>query len=214
MSQFKAALITACLCGGLAVPAFAANTAVVEVTLDTSFIEPGNLPGDFTGSATGGFGPAFSVDLAVGDTLDITIDFAGDQTLTIEGLDLIWAFSFANLETDVEGTGMFQFLKADGRVLLESLEKTSVEGSVHFGQIFYAEDFPGLPDSITFSGVRYIGTVVSYIDPGIGSRAYDAAGLSFDSAGFTAAVPEPGTWALMLAGVGLIGAAAARRRRG
>jgi hypothetical protein len=214
MSQFKAALVTACLCGGLAAPAFSANTAVVAVTLDTSFIALGNTPDEFTGNAIGGFSPEFSVDLAEGDTLDLTIDFAGDQTLTIDGLDTIWAFSFANISTDVEGTGKFQFLKADGSVLLESLEKTTVEGAVHFGQSFFADDFPGLPASITFSGVRYVGTVLDYVAPGVDSRIYDSPGFAFDAVSFTTAVPEPGTWALMLAGVGVLGAAAARRRRG
>ncbi len=57
MSQFKAALVTACLCGGLAAPAFAASTAVVAVTLDTSFIVLGEFPGDFAGSALEGFSP-------------------------------------------------------------------------------------------------------------------------------------------------------------
>jgi hypothetical protein len=214
MNQFKAALVTTCLCSGLATPALAGNTAVVEVTLDTSFIQRGSNPDEFTGNATGGFSPPFSVDLAAGDTLDMTIDFAGSQTLTIDGLDTIWAFSFANLESDVDGNGRFQFLGADGSVLLESLQKSSVEGAVHFGQSFFADDFQNLPNRITFSGVRYVGTVVSYLDPGVASRTYDAPGFAFDAVSFTTAVPEPGTWALMLVGAGVLAATARRRRLG
>lgn len=208
--QVKQALITACLCAGLAGPALAGNTAVVQLTLDTASIVPGGS--GFTGNATSGFTPPFSVDLAEGDTFDLTIDFAGSQTLTIDGLDLIWAFSFADVSSEVEGTGKFQFLNADGSVLLESLEKTDVEGSVHFGQFFFASDFSSLPTSITFGGVRYVGTVVDYLEPGVTTRSYNAPGLSFESTGFTTAVPEPGTWALMLAGLGVLTAAARRRR--
>jgi hypothetical protein len=203
-------LATVALCAGWACSASAASTQVVAVTLDTAAIVAGG--NGFTGNAAGGFSDPFSVELAVGDTLDLTIDFLGDQTVTIEGLDTIWAFSFADKVSDVTGTGKFQFLGASGEVLVESLERTTTEGTVHFGQFFYADDFVNLPQVITFSGVRYVGTVVEYIDPGVTSRIYNEPGFAFDSAGFTAAVPEPGSWALMLAGVGLL--ASAVRRRG
>jgi hypothetical protein len=206
------ALALASMLGGAAVPAVAATTAVVEVTLDTSFIVLGTDPFEFTGNAIGGFTPTFSVALAEGDSFDLKIDFAGSQTVTIEGLDTVWAFSFANVVSDVQGTGKFQFLGVDGSVLLESMEKTDTEGSIHFGQFFTADDFPSLPASITFGGVRYVGTVVDYIEPDVTSRIYDSPGFAFNAVDFTTVVPEPGTWALMLAGVGVLGAAVRRRR--
>jgi predicted dehydrogenase len=204
------ALIATAVLGGLAAPAAAGSTAVVAVTLDTAYIEVGGGP--LNGNATNGFYPPFSVDLAEGDSFDLTIDFEGGQTVTLDGLDSIWAYSFATVGTQVQGTGKFQFLGTDGSVLLESAEKTSVEGTDHFGQIFMAEDFANLPASITFGGVRYVGTVVDYIDPAVTSRTYDAAGFAFGADAFTTVVPEPGTWALMLAGAGVL--AAAVRRRG
>jgi hypothetical protein len=206
------ALIAAALCAGLAAPAIAANTAVVSVTLDTSSIVRGTGQGEDTGTAIGGFSPAtFSVVLEAGDTLDLTIAFADQQMLTIDSLDRIWAYAVADRNSPVRGTGTFQFLAADGSVLLESVQKTNVESSVHFGQLFVADEFPGLPQSITFSGVRYVGTVDEYLEPGVVSRTYDSPGFAFDAADFSAAVPEPAGWALMLAGAGLL--AAVRRRR-
>jgi hypothetical protein len=213
MSQFKAALITACLCGGLASPAVAAKTEVLELTFDTSFLSVDSDVDGFAAFADlGGFNPPFSFDLAVGDFLDLTIDFAGNQTITIDGLDSIFPFTSTNTVTAFEAAGTFQFLDADGNVLLES-QKTSVEGFSHFGQAFFSEDFQDLPASITFSGVRYVGEMLS-VEQDVASITYDKPGFQFGGVSFTTAVPEPGTWALMLAGVGLLGAAAARRRRG
>ena len=212
--QLSHALFSAALCCGAAISASAsaATTAVVNLTLDTAAIVVGTDPGQFTGNAVGGFSPAFSVDLSAGDSLDLTIDFKDNQTLTINKLLTIWAFSFADIGSDVKGTGRFQFLDGSGGVLLESLEKTDVEGTVHFGQFFDDVDFANLPSTITFSGVRYFGTVVEYLEPSVTTRTYNSPGFAFNAESFTAQVPEPGTWALMLAGVGVLGAAVRRRK--
>jgi PEP-CTERM motif len=209
MKNSLSAALTACaVCGGFVASAHAAKTESLQLVLDTAQI----VASGSNGYADGPFGDPFQFDLEAGDTLDLSISFQPGQTVTITGLSSIWAYAFGSPVTMVTGVGKFQFLDAAGSVLLESTEKTSTEGSDHFGQTFVQGDFSGLPASITFSGVRYVGTVVEYLAPGVTSRTYNGPGFAFDAVDFTTAVPEPASWALMLAGAGVLAAALRRRR--
>jgi hypothetical protein len=192
--------------------AHAASTVTVQTTLDLVDLIP-NFSG-FTAGVQGSppFAPGFDVQLAEGDTFDFTIDFAGAQTLTIENLSFIWAFSYAAGDSsDVVGTGSLSLLDTAGVPLWTSNTKTSTEGSVHFGQFFFAADFPGLPSSVTFGGLRYVGTVVDYVEPAVTVRTYSNPATFFNAASYVAVVPEPGAAALMGLGLGLL---AWRRRAG
>jgi hypothetical protein len=186
----------------------------VNVELDLADLQPG-LSG-FTAGVQGAppFSPAFSVDLAEGDQFDFTLRFKNSQTLTINGLSLIWLFSYASADpSDVEGTGTLSFLDTAGSVLFSSDLKTSTEQAIHFGQFFYSpSDFPGISDPITFGGLRYSGVVDDYAEPGITVRTYNSPALYFNAQGYqTGRVPDVGT-SMTLLGLGIAPIIALRRR--
>lgn len=185
--------------------AASAATVVVTTTLDAA---PASTYYD--GAA---FTP-FSVELAEGDTFDYTVDFIGDQTLTLTGANGLWFASFANVSSSVTGTGTLSLLDAEGNAFLTSQVKTDTEAEVHFGQYFTSSDFAdGLPASLTFYGLHYVGTVDDYTAEGVTSRTY-AAPFLLITAGDVAvsgAVPEPATWLMFVAGFGLVGSAVRRR---
>lgn len=190
-----------------------AATFTAGTTLDLS--QTGLASSGFTGAQGAAF-TAISGSLAAGDTFDFTIDFKGSQTLTLINPTFLWAFSYAvGAETDVTGTGTLSLLDSSGNAFLTSSAKTDTEGKIHFGQQFEPADFAGgLPSTLTFYGVHYVGTLDAYDDPTVTSRVYNDPAFYFtaDRVSFTNAVPEPASWALMIAGFGLTGAAMRRRR--
>ncbi|MBC7519624.1 MAG: PEPxxWA-CTERM sorting domain-containing protein [Sandarakinorhabdus sp.] len=196
----------------LAVPGMAGAAAFTAVTtLDLS--KAGFAATGFT-YAQGS--PAFtpvSGTLAVGDTLDFTINFKGAQTLTLVNPTLLWAYIYASTSSDVTGTGTLSLLGPGGAAFLTSTVKTDTEGVVHFGQNFGPGDFTALPAVLTFSGLHYVGTVDAYL-AGMTSRDYATPTFAFDADGHSTngTVPEPASWAMLIAGFGLVGAAARRRR--
>ncbi len=194
----------------LVMPATAA-TVEVNTTLSVFDIVPTD---DWTGAAEGSppFSP-FSVELEAGDTFEFTISFLQGQQLTIDNLSFIWAFSYADTVSDATGTGSLALLDANGDALLTSNVITGTEGSIHFGQQFSDSDFDNLPDSVTFSGLRYAGTLEAYSDPVVISRTYASPAFLFTADSFVASVPEPETIAMLIAGLGVVGAVARRRRK-
>ncbi len=211
----KLLLKTALLAGALGF-AGQAQAAVVAVNQTLDLTQPKAAPGPgFQGwNDTPAFNGGYSVSIAAGDTFDYTVDFLGSQTLTVDNLSAVWAFSFSGSpSSQVTGTGIFSFLDALGNAFLTSNILTDTEGDAHFGQYFTSSEFAGgLPASLTFSGVRYTGTLDSYDTPGAEARLYNQPAFYFvaDSTDVGGAVPEPASWALMIAGFGLIGGAMRR----
>lgn len=204
-SSLKFAACVVITATALSAPAYA-TSIVVNQTLDITQPMGGTFPAFYGWQGTPAFDGGFNVAIAEGDTFDFTIDFLGTQTLTINNPTSVWAFSFADQGSEVTGTGTFSFLDAAGLPILTSNTKTDTESFIHFGQYFTESDFAGgLPSSITFSGVRYSGTLDDYIDPGVTTRNYNIPAF------YISAVPEPETYAMLLAGLGLLGFMARRR---
>ena len=205
MTNFKNSvkgLVFAVMVFGAVAPAMASITETVTTTVDVADIVP---PGNgFTGGVQNSppFSPPFSVQLSAGDTFDYTINFLPGQQLTINNPTLLWAFSYADSSTDVNGTGSLSLLDSNGNPIYTSNPKTDTEGVAHFGQFFSNTDFPGLPASVTFSGLHYVGTVNYYVDPTITVRTYNDPAFYFNAGSYTTTpVPETTT---MVAGALLL----------
>ena len=207
---------------GLALAAVAhANTVTLNESINLATSKsPNTTPSffgwrDFTNSG-GAFSPQFSYTLTAGDTLDFTARFLPGQSITLSNPSTLWLFSYATAggPTGVNGTGSLALLDAAGNPLYTSNVKTDDEGMVHFGQFFSASDFSSLPSTVTFAGLRYVGTLNFYDDPTVTVRTYADPQVVFggSAATVTVGVPEPTTWAMMLVGFGGLGAAVRRAR--
>jgi hypothetical protein len=171
---------------------------------------------DFT-TTGGAFSPTFTFELSAGDTLDFTANFLAGQSVTLTDASTLWLFSYetAGGSSNVNSTGTLALLDAAGNPLYTSNVKTDDEGSAHFGQDFNTTDFTALPSTVTFSGLRYVGTLNHYDDPTVSVRTYADPQVVFggsDAIVTGGGVPEPATWGLMLVGFGGLGAVLRRRR--
>jgi len=218
----KIALLAATAAGLAIAGAAEANAVTLNETLDISQPQNGGAFGGWRGF--GPFSPTYSFDLAAGDSVDMTVDFVGEQSLTLVNVSTLWLFNFVTDgdAQDVNATGTLQLLDTHGNVILQSNSLTDSEGSAHFGQFFGPGDFAALPNTITFGGLRYQGVLNGYEannadeTPGVLTRTYGDPDFAFtaDSSvvNGVGGVPEPASWALMIAGFGLAGASLRRRR--
>lgn len=167
-----------------------AASYVVQQTIDLDLIGPYDL-----GNA---------ITLAEGDALDLTVDFAGGPfryTFDIAYLGL--ASSGGQPTGNAHMTGFLQLLGKNGFVT----HQVAVNDFVTQGQAAFVGAVGGFPYDARTYGVRVVGELTDYEPVGLTSRTYDR--LSFWYSG--AAIPEPSTWALLIAGFGLAGAGLRRR---
>ncbi len=203
----------------LAHAAGAALAALATVTLNQTLdltLASFALSG-FTGvQGAPAFSAPYSVAIATGDTFDYTIDFSGSQNLSLVNASFLWAFSYSTAPSGtVTGTGALSLLDSSGNAFLTFAVKTTSEGAVHFGQQFNAGDFSGaLAGNVTFHGLRYTGTLDAY-SGSISTRDYNLPAFFFVADGNNiGVVPEPQTYALLLAGLGVVGLMVRRRKAG
>ena len=224
MTNFKNSvkgLVLAVMVFGAVAPAMATLVSVTT-TVDVADIVAG--ANGFTGGVQDSppFSPPFSVQMSAGDIFDFTINFLPGQQLTINNPTLLWAFSYADVNADVNGTGSLSLLDSNGNPIYTSNQKTDTEGTAHFGQFFSNTDFPSLPASVTFSGLHYVGTLNAYLvdannDPAVTVRTYYDPAFYFSAGSYTTTpVPEPTTMvagALLLLPFGLSAVRNLRNRK-
>jgi hypothetical protein len=170
-------------------------------------------PANFTISNITGEALAVPVMLGVGDTLDLTITFAGGVGVEVQGEDGLWAL----LGTDDDGAILqtdysLSFLGASSNLIPTSGSQPNQ--FVHLGPYVGSSNYRTDDQPIRFTGLRQIVTITSD-DLGL-PRTYDNVALTRFSGTVTTftpgAIPEPTTWALMIGGFGLAGATLRRRQ--
>ena len=193
--------------GALVFAAACAGPAAALTLQGAAYIAPSTtIPP--CGAVCGGFGTNI-LEIADGDTSNFN-GFAGADGLvgTID-LDLLGNFSLTSfsLWNDInvlhEGVGTFRlhFYDAGDAFIQTSSTFTAPDGQFAAGVYSFAS-------VANVSRVEL--EVLSLLTGGVCCRI-EIREVAFE--GQTAAIPEPETYALMLAGLGLVGAAARRRKR-
>ncbi|WP_174275315.1 PEPxxWA-CTERM sorting domain-containing protein [Sphingomonas bacterium] len=198
-----------------AVPSFGAPV-IVTSTVDLLNTSQTSTSLHTISSVAAQLSPA--VAIAAGDTLDFTINFAGNESITLNGDRKFFAelqTAAGQAQANANMTGTLYLLGTN-----YSMTKTGTEGTDHVGEQYVLADInaAGLPSTVTFNGLRWVGTINSY-DSGVTSRLYDLPSFSVTASGAAVingsaagAVPEPATWGMMVLGFGATGAALRRRK--
>lgn len=147
------------------------------------------------------------ISLGVGDTLDLTINFTNGPMVVGDG-SALWIGLLTNGASGGVTTTATMFVLGGSANMAASFGTTQLNNFVHVGNYFNAGQFQTAPGDMSFAGLRQ--TMVFDSD-NIGSpRLYDRAFFYFEQ--LPAGIPEPQSWAMLIAGFGLVGAAARRRR--
>lgn len=156
---------------------------------------------DLVGSPNVGAITSTAINFTGGSLITVTFDLSGNQR--INGNDAFnFALNFTNPETIAQFTLISGFQGAYGG--------TGV-GLTTFGT--YNETIARARPFVTYA-LSFISTSGGSFKVRFGATgANDARGPILDNVGAdTAVVPEPGTWAMLIAGFGFVGLASRRRR--
>ena len=160
-----------------------------------------------------------SVEIGSGDAVDMTINFASGQTVQMSDLGLngsLMTAWMAQDSIDPPNSSVFSianayldWLDAGGNVIRTIVVGSDSSHATHIG--VETSNFLNAGESLLFSGYHAYFEVVSlqndpshYSGPWLYMRADDLQ---------ITAVPEASTYAMMLAGLGLVGGAMVRRRK-
>jgi hypothetical protein len=196
VSRFFAASV---LAFAIAAPASAANF-IVSATVNSGTLTPFQLN-------------VVDIDpiaIDVGDTLDLTITFSGG-TLTLGGGGALWTGLLTG--DDVGGvttTSTMSFTGGSANLVANAGPMTQVNEFVHVGNYFGNSLIQSAPGPISFSGINQMMTFDSADFNG--PRTYGRAFFYYETSVTPSVVPEPASWAMLIAGFGLVGALARRRR--
>ena len=160
--------------------------------------------------------------LAEGDTMVLNIDFLGRQAFSAASIDAITVGFLRNgtANTASRMLGSIRFINASGPMnpLLSPINYTDPDfgsGLTLVGAAAFGSD----TGFARFGGVSARFVLVDYADPATTSRSYSfgsllvrGTGAFVDNLPGASAVPEPASWAMLIAGFGIIGMTARRRQ--
>jgi hypothetical protein len=159
--------------------------------------------------------PAF---VAVGDTVVLTFRLPGTARLELPDRTLIWlGLLAAPMQPDriITAEGVLSFTGRSTNLVAATAPLTQIDQTRHIGNSFTSDLFQTAPGAYRFATVRQTFTLLA--DSRAPRRRYLSAFIFFGlprnvPPAAAAPVPEPTSWALLIAGFGLSGAALRRRR--
>ena len=147
------------------------------------------------------------VSLGAGDTLDLTINFTNGPMKVGNG-SALWIGLLSNGDAATLNSTATMFVLGGSANMVGSVNGTQDNSFAHVGNFFGG--FQTGPGDLSFAGLRQTLTINS--SDLQGPRDYDRAFFYFSELPQGGVVPEPASWAMLIAGFGLVGAAARRRR--
>ncbi len=146
--------------------------------------------------------------IADGDTLDLTVTFTGGSITLPEG-SAVWFGLLTGEEDALQTTSVLSFTDPSANILPITDPLTQTNIYVHMGNYFWSSLFKTGSGAFSFSTANQLMTLDS---SGLGSRTYQSAFFFYEDVTGPTVLPEPATWAFMIAGFGMVGYAARRRR--